>query len=232
MQVVDHVVQEVLPERQHGELRAVRPPPRPVPLVVGHRVEQGGGLSAASTSSTATTCGSCRSYRSSSAVASWSQFSNSGSSCVEQQVQAGTEDPHHVAHVRAVLERRPRGRRRALAGRRRGAARTTQRGVRSRTVPAMAGPSTSVAVNPHSGHRCDRTQVQSLVSGWISSFVMDGRLVVGLVARARQRATRCPPRHAAGTGRSMRPAAGARTPRDPAVVTRVGPTSRPGSRAR
>ena len=116
VQVVHHVVQEVLPERQHGELRAVRPSPGALPLVVGHRVEPvGRRRRPRPTSSSATTAGSCRSYRSASAVASWSQFSNSGSSCVSSSSRRPSKIRKHVAHVRAVLERRPRGGRGALA---------------------------------------------------------------------------------------------------------------------
>ena len=83
VQVVHHVVQEVLPERQHGELATRSTGARTRSHWSSrHRVEPRGRDVGRVRQLVATTAGSCRSYRSASAVASWSQFSNSGSSCV------------------------------------------------------------------------------------------------------------------------------------------------------
>ena len=66
--------------------------------------------SAVSTSAATTSPRSCLLYSSSTAVASWSQFGNCGSSSLQHQADAQEVDLVAVAHVAGVLQGRPLGR--------------------------------------------------------------------------------------------------------------------------
>ena len=89
---------------------------------------------------------------SSTAVASWSQFANVGSSSSSISRDPLGEEPVHVAHVAGVLQRRPHVGRRALGDV--GPASTSRQAARVVADAARRAPRgrAAAASKPHSGH--------------------------------------------------------------------------------
>ena len=133
VQVVGGVVDEVLGQRRHGEPRAVAAAAGALP---GRRAAPRSNASATDAAAAASSAdhgaGPARCTARSTAVASWSQFANSGSSSLEHQAEPSVEDAEHVAHV-APRTRAPTRCRRRAAPRdiRRASTRAPGRGVRA-----------------------------------------------------------------------------------------------------
>ncbi len=134
-----------------------------------------------------TVIGSASQYRAASAVASWSQLANSGSSWVSissARWANSTKTSRTCAAYSSADHTSGAGRRRTSAPR----STVCQEAIDDRMASATAGPGTVAGSNPHSGQGRSRVQVQSLSSvggATGSSAVM--RQIVGAYGRRADR---------------------------------------------